>query len=192
VNPRDRRRSQRASASAQTTIAGHELHAQPRQQADEQRGARGTAQVRRAAHAQGEERRAGDRGGGDRLGAHRRRPGERGRRQPERERRPGRPGVGDELAAQGGGGDEAQREQRRDQQLGALGPGDRVGGRQQQRQADAGRLVQAPVGQRGHRRERLGRPLGRDLVAVLVAAGRRRRSLTIDSTAMSTRASPGA
>jgi hypothetical protein len=50
--------------------------------------------VRRAAHAQGEERRAGDRGGGDRLGAHRRRPGERGRRQPERERRPGRPGVG--------------------------------------------------------------------------------------------------
>ena len=124
------------------------LRTQPRQQGDQGEAAVGAAAGRPPlGYSQREQRGAAQRRGrgqfrvdGGRVREHR-------RREPDRERRSERPWVGRDPQREPVRKRDRQRGERRHEQLDALRASDRVGGRDQQREAGAVRLVQPPLRQ---------------------------------------------
>ena len=140
--PPDRAHRERAHHHA----GGHELRAEPRERSEEHEAQRRVlpSHARRQPH--GQQRRPGERGRRGQLGVHGRAVRHEGRAQPHGNSRAERPRVRRHADRQPVPERDRQRGDRREEQLHAARPADRVGGRDQEREAHPVRLVQAPLG----------------------------------------------
>jgi hypothetical protein len=124
----------------------HELRAEPGQRAEQPEAEERRRRARPRVETQRQQGGRREHGAGGQLGVDGRAVGEERRREPNRERGSDRPGVrhnpeGEPVAERHG-----ERRDRGEEELDALGPSRGVGGRDQEREADAVRLVQPALG----------------------------------------------
>jgi hypothetical protein len=140
-HPPERPRRQEADHHA----GGHELRTEPREHAEQGEAAKRVAPARAVVEPQREKGPAGQRGPGAQLGVDRRAVREEGRAQPDGQRGAERPRVGHHAEREPVGERHGQRRDRRQEQLDALRAAERVGGGDQEREAQAVRLVETTV-----------------------------------------------
>jgi hypothetical protein len=164
ARPPDRQRRVRAHHHAR----GQELRAEPGERAEQQEAERRVAprHARRQPH--GEQRRAGERGGGGQLGVNGRAVGQQRRAQPYGQRRAERPRVGRHAQRQPVRERDRKRRQRSHEQLDRLRAPERVRGRDQGREAQPVRLVQPAIGLAPVRAQLVGVEAGVGALPVLV------------------------
>ena len=121
---------------------GEELRAEPREHPEQGEAAEGLPPARPRVEPQREQRGAGEGGPGGQLRVDRRGVGQDGRTEPHRQRRADRPRVRNHPPREPIRGRQGERGDRSEEQLDALGPGERIGRGDQQREAESERLVQ--------------------------------------------------
>ena len=141
---RPRRAVQRTSATATGAAGSRYFGPSHGSSASSVAPATALPSVRALAHPQRGQRRAREHRAGHQVGVDGGRVRERGRREPDQQRRGARPRLGHDPPRQQRGEREAERRDRGEEQLDALRAAERVGGRDQQREAEALRLEPAP------------------------------------------------
>ena len=147
---------------------GHELRAEPGEEAEEGEAEEGLASPDARVQAQGQKGGAGERGAGAELGVYGGAVGEEGGTQAHHRGGADGPRVGHHPERKAIGQGHGQRGDGGEEQLHPLGPADQVGGQDEEREAHAVGLVQPALGERAV----LVEPVG---VEVGVGAGRRTR-----------------